>query len=63
MMAIMAPAAANGSAPNRITEVLDLTSPGCRQLMHKKDSVLEALEFGKKDGVASGDCLNYVATG
>lgn len=37
---------------NRITEVLDLTSPGCRQLMHKWDSVLEALEFGKSKRTA-----------
>lgn len=52
MMAIMAPAAANASTPNRITEVLDLTSPGCRQLMHKWDSVLEALEFGERKRTA-----------
>lgn len=28
-----------------ITEVLELTSLGCRQQMHKWDFVLEALEF------------------
>lgn len=33
---------------NRFTEVFDLTSLGCRQLMHKWDSVLEALELGKR---------------
>lgn len=53
MMAIMAPSAANASAPNRIAGVLDLTSPGCRQLMHKWDSALEALEFGKRKRTAS----------
>lgn len=43
-----------------ITEVLELTSSGCRQQMHKWDFVLEALEvvpiFGRNrrvDGVAS----------
>lgn len=37
---------------NRITEVLGLTSLGNRQPVHKWDSVLAALEFGKRERTA-----------
>lgn len=53
-----------------ITEVLELTSLGCRQRMHKWDFVLKALDFGfpvfsrnrREDGTICGDRLGLCAT-
>lgn len=46
-----------------ITEVLELTSLGCRQRMHKWDFVLKALEFCSVSSAETGEAMVPFAGG